>query len=306
MKEQMLDEVVARRFLLGQLSPDEQGRIEELAFDDPRSFEVLQAAEDDLIDEFVYDDLSSDERERFQEYYLAQPGRGEDVRIANALREYFNREQPVPSFWESVRGWFHIGATPLLPLVAKAAVIIAGAAIALVTLIPRIIGPGLNPVYRVQQGQQPSPLPSPVSTASEPPPQPSPQLAHKDDQNKPSRPSHRPPSAATAIMLIPGGLSRGDSEVPAVSLTSKATHLDLPLIDRTAYQSYEAMLEQNGNTIRTWSNLKPITIKSRKRIRIPAPFDELKALQRYHLILHGIAPNGNGQFVHEYYFDATN
>jgi hypothetical protein len=47
MKEQMLNEVVARRFLLGQLSPDEQGSIEELAFDDPKSFEVLQAAEDD-------------------------------------------------------------------------------------------------------------------------------------------------------------------------------------------------------------------------------------------------------------------
>src|SRR6185295_7306375 len=99
MSEQILDEVVARRYWLGQLSHEEQGRIEELAFGDPESFALLEAVEDYLIDEFVYNDLSAEERKRFQEYFLTQPGhsedpflthpsRREDLRIAEALRQH--------------------------------------------------------------------------------------------------------------------------------------------------------------------------------------------------------------------------
>ena len=304
MKEQMIDEVVARRFLLGQLSPDEQGRIEELAFDDPQSFEVLQAAEDDLIDEFVYDDLSSEERNRFQEYYLAQPGRREDLRIASALREYFDREQPVPSLWERLRKWFHVGAAPLIPVVVKVTIILTAAAVGLVTLIPRILRPGFTPVTQVQP-QQPPALPSPTSTVPETSPQPSPQLPHKENQNKPPSP-RRPPAPVYAVLLSPGGLARGGSEVTTVSLTSRAKHLDLPLIDGTSYRSYQATLEQDGTTLKTWSNLKPTKITSGKGFRIPIPFEQLKASQRYHILLHGVGANGNLEDVDEYYFDATN
>ena len=305
MKELMLNEVVARRFLLGQLSPDEQGHIEELAFDDPQSFEVLQAAEDDLIDEFVYDDLSSEERERFKEYYLAQPGRREDVRIASALRGYFDREQPVSSFWDPVRRWFHFGATPLLPLAAKAAIIIATAVIALVNLIPRIIGPGLNPVYRVQSGPSPAP-PSPTSTASEDQPQPQPSPVPKEGPNKRQPPVHRPSSPVYAVLLSPGSLSRDDGVVKKVSLTSRVKYIDLLLIDRTSYRSYQATLEQGGTTLQTWPNLKPRKIPPRKGFRIPIPFDQLKASQGYRIVLHGVGANGNLEYVHEYHFDATN
>ena len=299
MKEQMIDEVVARRFLLGQLPPDEQGRIEELAFDDPQSFEVLQAAEDDLIDEFVYDDLSSEDRKQFQEYYLAQPGRREDLRIASALRSYFDREQATSSVWARVRTWFQLGAAPLIPAMAKVAAIIAAAVIGLVALIPRIMGPGVNPLPQIAQ-QQPSPLPSPASTVSETPrpqPSPSPVPSPSPSQNKPPSP-HRP---VYAVLLSPGGLTRGGGEVTTVSLTSK-THLDLPLTDGTPYRSYQATLDQDGTRLKTWSNLKP----ARQRIRIPIPFDVLKASQRYHILLHGLAPNGNLEYVNEYHFDATN
>jgi hypothetical protein len=304
MKEQMLDENIAKRFLLGQLSPDEQGRIEELAFDDPDSFHVLQTAEDDLIDEFVYDDLSAEERKRFQEYYLAQPGRREDVRIASAMRSYFDREQP-DSLWERFRKWFHIGAAPLIPVVVKAAIIISAAAVGLVTLIPRILRPGFAPVTQVQP-QQPSALPSPTNTTNETPP-PTPQLAHKDDQKKPSRPPQRQSSIVAAVLLSPGGAARGGGEVTRVSLTSGTKHLDLALIGGASYGSYHATLEQDGKTIQPWSNLKPTKIISGgKGIRIPIPFDQLKSSQRYHIVLDGVARNGNLEHVDDYYFDATN
>ena len=297
MKEQMLDEVVARRFLLGQLPPDEQGRIEELAFDDPQSFEVLQAAEDDLIDEFVYDDLSSEDRQQFQEYYLAQPGRREDLRIAKALRKHFDREQATASVWTRVRTWFQLGAAPLMPVMAKAAAIIAVAAIGLMALMSRISGPGIDPLPQIAQ-QQPSPIASPASTVSETP-SPHPSRSPAPSQNKPPAP-HWPP-AQLAILISPGSLTRGSSGVTPVPLTSRAKHLDLPLVDGTSYRSYQATLEHDGTTLKTWSNLKP----KGKRIRIPIPFDLLKVSQRYYIVLQGVAPDGNLKQVNEYHFEAT-
>src|SRR6185369_4599225 len=134
MNEQILDEVVARRFWLGQLSPEEQGRIEELAFDDPQSFAFLQAAEDDLIDEFVYNDLSSEERTLFEKHFLSkQPELRDDVEVARALRAYFEQEQEpvvvVPTLWQRFRKLFHF---PLIPVLIKAILIIGAAAIGLV------------------------------------------------------------------------------------------------------------------------------------------------------------------------------
>src|SRR5688572_432723 len=96
MKENVMNELVARRFLLGDLSVEERERIEELAFDDPETFSLIQSAQDDLIDDFVNDELSSEERERFQNYFLAQPGRRQDLRIGRALQQYLGREQSVP------------------------------------------------------------------------------------------------------------------------------------------------------------------------------------------------------------------
>ena len=301
MKEQTIDEVVARRFLLGQLSPDEQGRVEELAFDDPESFEVLQAAEDDLIDEFVYDDLSSEEKERFQEYYLVQPGRREDLRIANALRDHFERAQPVTSVWERVKKWFDIGTAPLIPIVVKAAIIIVSAVVTLVTLIPRI--PRLFPVYHVQQGQPPA-LPTPTSTASETPTpasQPSPSPAPKASPTP-----HRSPSISYAFLLVPGGPARtGGGAEKAVPSGSGSAEFELPLTGGTTYQNYQATLLNGDKIIQTFPRLKPTKISTGNGIRIRVPSNMLEASQRYHFTLKGVAANGALELVDNYYFRVT-
>src|ERR1044071_6408820 len=93
MKEYVLDEVLVRRFLLGELSA-ERAEVEEQAFVDSESFAFIQEAADDLIDEFVYGDLSSAEKERFERYFLSQPGRHEDLKIARALQKHVPRLPP--------------------------------------------------------------------------------------------------------------------------------------------------------------------------------------------------------------------
>ena len=93
----VLNEVVVRKFLLGDVSPEELERIQEMAFADPDTFALIEATQEDLVDDFVNDELSSEEKERFQNYFLVQPGRRQDLRMGRALQQYWARdEQPVP------------------------------------------------------------------------------------------------------------------------------------------------------------------------------------------------------------------
>lgn len=303
MKEQILDEELARRFLLGQLSPEEQGRIEELAFTDPQSFAFIEAAEDDLIDEFVYDDLSSEEKDLFQKYFLAQPGRREHLRMARALRHNLEQDEPAPrSFLDRLRQFFHFSHGSLIPATVGSALVIV-AAIGIGTLL---FIQTSNPPQIVEQ--QPSPVPTSTSTASQTPVQgsPSPSPSSKGNDNKVPQPAHRPPSSLYA-MLEPGSTVRsegvGDKEV---SLSSNIAGFELPLVLDESYRSYNATLNADGRVMETWSKLKPTRSRSISVIRVSFPSNQLQLSQRYHFVLNGVAANGDVKHVADYYFRVTN
>src|SRR3954471_13249648 len=88
-----------RRYLLGDLSQAEHLQVEERLFLESDYFQLLQSAEDDLIDEYVYGDLSADEQERFRQRFLSDPERGKDIRFAAALKKYIlaNAPEQVPA-----------------------------------------------------------------------------------------------------------------------------------------------------------------------------------------------------------------
>ena len=101
MKQQKEDDVELRRYLLGELTHEEQLAIEEQLFLDGEYLLQLKATEDELIDDYVYDELDSKAREEFETHFLAQPERLDDVRIARALKRYVSTEAaltaPAPS-----------------------------------------------------------------------------------------------------------------------------------------------------------------------------------------------------------------
>ena len=306
MREQILDEVVARRFWLGQLSPEEQGRIEELAFGDPQSFELLEAVEDDLIDEFVYNDLSAEERKRFQEHFLTQPGRREDLRIADALRRHLDREFPA-SLWQRVWKFFRVDSPPSVPAFATGAITIVAIIIIAILVREKIRNAPSQPLQA--ENQATPALPTPTSTPSETPshssPSPLPSPPHQNDQNR-TPVLRRSTSPIYSFLLTPGGLVRGGGGVMPVPKKSGKVEFQLPLTGNTSYRRYKASLEkENGEPIQTWS-LKPTTIISGNGVRVSVPFSQLDVSQRYRIVLKGIGANGNLQPVDEYYFVVTN
>lgn len=75
------------RYLLGDLSEDEKTRMEEAYFADDAKFEELELAEEELIDAYVRQELSPEEKEKFKARLMRSPRLVERINFAQALAE---------------------------------------------------------------------------------------------------------------------------------------------------------------------------------------------------------------------------
>lgn len=98
-----------RRYLLQQLSEPEQQAFELRLLSEDELSEELEIVEDELIDEYIGDELSRDERASFEDTFLAHPGRQRKLEAAQALRRYLdsNPHTPVstPGLFERLVHW---------------------------------------------------------------------------------------------------------------------------------------------------------------------------------------------------------
>src|SRR3982750_2225522 len=111
MPSEQPDEKVFVKYLLGSLSEAQEVEVEDRAFADPDYLTALQAAEADLIDDWVRGELSSSERRAFEVRFLASPARRSKVEFARALAavtaESVQRERPASrmTLFTLVRAW---------------------------------------------------------------------------------------------------------------------------------------------------------------------------------------------------------
>jgi len=111
-KEPMTHEKVEERqigqYLLGQLGDSEQQQLEERLMTQDDLFEQLQVLEDELIDEYLKNTLSVQDREDFEKHFLSAPERRKKLRFA-AFRSYVatanegtEKEHSKSSFWQTL------------------------------------------------------------------------------------------------------------------------------------------------------------------------------------------------------------
>lgn len=77
-----------RLYLLGNLPQKNLAELEVRLLADKGFYEELLAAEDELIDEYLADALSSAERESFESHFLITPERQKKLRFSKAFRRY--------------------------------------------------------------------------------------------------------------------------------------------------------------------------------------------------------------------------
>jgi hypothetical protein len=306
MREHTINDGLARKFLLGQLSPEEQGRIEALAFSDPDVFLFLQAAEDDLVDDSLYGELSSDEKEAFENHFLTRLDRRRDLRIARALKQYLAEDhQPAPLVSSEVidappNPWSflqRLGLGSLTgPLVAIVIVLIGAS-----SLVFRLVTQTQGPPLRAQQQQSPA-VPTPGVSSTATPLLATPTPVPKDAQ-KPS-PSPRQPSVPLyATLLTPGGSVRSAGAGKTLPLPAGAVQFELPVIDETPYPSYQALLQKDNQTIHSWSNLHTQELTSGTGVQIIVRPGLLQKAQRYRIIVNGVPSTGRSRQLHTYHFE---
>jgi hypothetical protein len=95
MSQQIENEDYIRRYLLGELSEEEQEQTERRLLADEDYYQQVLIAEDELIYDFVCDELPEQEKASFRQRVLPVPKRRQDVKFARALRKYV-RENTLP------------------------------------------------------------------------------------------------------------------------------------------------------------------------------------------------------------------
>lgn len=88
MPEHAEDQQKIRQYLLGDLSEEVRQQVEERLLTENSFLDELLLGEEELIDDYVSDDLPVDDRLRFEQHFLSTPERQQKLRFALALSRY--------------------------------------------------------------------------------------------------------------------------------------------------------------------------------------------------------------------------
>src|SRR5687768_7727424 len=92
MSKQPYSPQLLKEYLLGVLREQEAERLDERSLTDDAFVEALAAAEKDLVDAYVQNELTSDELEKFRSHYLNSRLRRQRAQFAEALKTMMERE----------------------------------------------------------------------------------------------------------------------------------------------------------------------------------------------------------------------
>src|SRR5215217_2988002 len=151
------DEVTIRKYLLGALSDDDREEVELRYFSDEELFDKLQAAEDDLIDDFLSGNLSQADVDMFHQNFLVGRKREQQLRIGKAWRNYAaahaGEKPPKPV---KASNWWHL-FLQYAPTIGAVAGLIVVAAVGVWQFMPSEVDKGLyalNGAYKQERPLQ--------------------------------------------------------------------------------------------------------------------------------------------------------
>jgi tetratricopeptide (TPR) repeat protein len=103
------DNKLLRRYLLGQLGPDEESRIEDRLLFDDDYMELLLVVEDEIIESYIGGALPAREMKWVEKNFFRAPERIRKLRFAKILERYNSTTQEEePGFLNRARQWFSL------------------------------------------------------------------------------------------------------------------------------------------------------------------------------------------------------
>jgi hypothetical protein len=266
-----------RKYLLGSMSAEEQQEVELWLVSDDKAYDLLEAAEDELIDDSLRGELSRNELDQFNNHFLNAPERKSNFRFSRSLHRFIGT-RPVP---EHSSPWLALRA--LLQLQSKLAY---GVAAVILLMVVSTVWMAVRR-NQVQQRQE----------------QPQETRAVNEDWKKQTPETASP--TLLAVNLLPN-LTRAASDVPTVSVgaDTQLVQFSLALLDDN-YAAYGVSLrDADGKTLWNKEDLKATIIPGGKGIVFTVP-GALFGPGDYAFTLSGLTRPQPPETINTYLFHAS-
>jgi hypothetical protein len=327
MEERLKAEKQMIRYLLGEMSIDEQIAMETGYFTDPEKFNMLQVVEQDLIEGYINNKLSASGRTKFEQHFLSTPARREQVQFFKTLTKVipFEFDQPVlavadpiafeqlgvgqkNSWWETILSPFRVQKFAL------------GMSFAAAIMILAIAGSWMLIGTRQRNGGElananTSASPEKATDQQKPSGEQVDRDIKQDNQVKsvtPVAPKSPAKSViASFILTIPGGVRGGPIKGPntapeVLRLPSGADSIQLTLNHQDApYSRYRVSLQTiAGKQLWSRSEVKASRVKSGTSLLLNVP---AKQFNEGSYILSVSRNNSEGEWVlfHDFYIEVV-
>jgi hypothetical protein len=299
MRSQGSNETWQVKYLLGNLTEEEQVQVEDRAFADADYLSALEATEADLIDAYVRGELSPSDRRSFELRFLTSPERRRKVEFARALttiasesRTQGPQDAGRPSFSRAFWEWsqmvqFASGFAALICIAGGAWLVYENAAarsrVAALEAERRdfeMREQSLRQQLSEEQGRAAA-----LAAQNQEPPEPT-----------------RAPLVAS-LVLVPG-VSRAQTPVERLVLSPsvQVARLEIQLEARDDYPRFRAELRaRGGEEVLSRGNLVRRKSGPGFAVSVDVPASAL-AVGDYELAIQGIAADRTSQDVGYYYF----
>jgi hypothetical protein len=334
-----LDEGVApiRQYLLGALTPEERQQVEVRLLIDDEFHEQVGVIEDELIDEYLYGELSENERQKLGQILQSDPLQQRKLQLAEDLGTFAGGAKAVRvdpaavapgkdnSWWHSLRDSFRfqnpvIGFSLALALLLSVPVGV-WALIEVRQLKERLArqeqaqptAMGREQELRRQlehQNVRIDELAAELQRAQE-------QRAKLDNEIAALKSQERPPANVTnrtpapaqpavASVFLTLMQSRGQGLEPTLNIKPGAARaqliLDLDVVNPAGYKSFKAeVYEVDGPLVESSNNLSRQRGGGGNRVILSLPASRLRAGE-YRAVLTGLTKSGQQEPIGIYYF----
>jgi hypothetical protein len=328
MSADLKSEELIARYLLGELPEEQQVEIEDRAFSDQEFMAGITAVEDDLIDEYVREEMSQTDCRRFEARFLASEPRRKKVEFARALAQLLDEARVTEretrkvsatrSSWrDALAAFIHgLNAAGRIALATAALILIIGGAwLFIQTLTLR------SQLARLQAQQQSQRTDrDTLQRQVESERRRSEELTAQLNQEKQQRaqtdeslrrlsetvnqqPSAAPRSIIASLTLLPG-ISRGATTQPKLILPPNAgvARLQIGIEPEEDYKSFGVELRTaGGRPVWMRDGLTARSSRGGRSIRLTLPASALLPGE-YELRLKGLPETGPAEDVGFYYF----
>lgn len=293
-------------YLLGEAGADEAERFDELSITDDEFAEGLEAAEMDLIDAYVNDELSAADREKFERIYRRSGDKSGRVAFARALQQYASSPSPTPAivpaggsdtFFKWPRHFqFGFAAAALLLAIAAGWLFISrsGQNVNETARVPD------NPLHRVDVATSAinSENSQPVLSANNQ------REKEKEKEKAKETPKDEPRSAPRIVAAVLTPQMRSSSFPQRIEVPTGTDQFSARLeLESGDFRSYRAVLREQSSSRVIWQSnaLKPTGPSDARRLAVSVParlFDSAI----YAFTVSGVSVDGSAEIVGDYAF----